>query len=186
MTAPFNLIIAGVGGQGVYGLNRVLWRLCESAGLHCQGSVFKGGAQRQGGIHAVLRIFQASHRDYANYSSQVPPGELDLILGFEPAETLRYHAFFGSRTKIVCNTAVIRFVTERRPEFKSVDALQTLQGLGLPLLAKDYRRHQGAKRTNYLLGRDACAAGYLPFSVDAFDRAFADTFKPTGSRSASS
>jgi len=69
MSAPFNLIIAGVGGQGVYGLNRVLWRLCESAGLHCQGSVFKGGAQRQGGIHAVLRIFQASERDYANYSS---------------------------------------------------------------------------------------------------------------------
>jgi len=71
---------------------------------------------------------------------------------------------------------------ERRPGFKSVDAMQSLQGLGLPLLAKDYSP-QGAKRTNYLLGRDACEAAFLPFSVEAFDRAFADTF--TGSRSAS-
>ena len=45
---PFNLVIAGVGGQGVATLAKVFWLLASRSDLHCQGSMVKGGAQRLG------------------------------------------------------------------------------------------------------------------------------------------
>src|SRR6185369_8468064 len=76
---PFNLVIAGVGGQGVATLAKVFWLLASRSDLHCQGSMVKGGAQRLGTVIATLRLFPTQAEDFAEYSPETPAGKLDLL-----------------------------------------------------------------------------------------------------------
>src|ERR1017187_2708718 len=103
---PYNIIIAGVGGQGVNTLTRIVCDICEQKGMKCQSSMFKGGAQRLGSIHSELRIFSDGNPYYNFYSSQIKIGDLDLLIGLEPWETLRYSHYFNQKTSIFMNTRI--------------------------------------------------------------------------------
>ena len=51
-----NLIVAGIGGQGVNALAHVLAKTFFGAGLGCQYTVHKGGAQSLGSVYAEFKI----------------------------------------------------------------------------------------------------------------------------------
>lgn len=187
--APLNLILAGVGGQGVYTLNRVLWLLCEKYSFQCQGSIFKGGAQQLGSIYSVLRIFTKPNADASHYSSQIQEGDLDLLLGLEPWETLRYLHYSHANTQIVMNTKVSPLLLERyRDSAKEKrenekeqrvfdDPVQRVLSLKLPTIAEDFTARacthfQKGKMANFLLGQAAIEKGLLPFTESDYIAAF--------------
>ena len=81
----YDIVLAGVGGQGVLSLGRIIAGSAMREGLHVVQSELHGMSQRGGAVVAHLRI---SERPVD--SSLVPRGAASLILSLEPLEALRY------------------------------------------------------------------------------------------------
>jgi len=79
-----NLVIAGVGGQGVVSLAQLLSQLAADNGLNVKQSEVHGMAQRGGSVSSHVRF---SKKPIA--SAIIAPQEADFVLGSEPLETLR-------------------------------------------------------------------------------------------------
>lgn len=175
---PFNLIVAGIGGQGVVSLIQPIWLVCEQKKWLAQGSINKGGAQQHGSVHAELRVFSDSSTDYSLHSPQIPDGELDLLIALEPWEALRYQRTFGKNTKIITNTRVIPLVMERYlKDFNRSPSrrnpIEELSGLGHPMTSSDYTQRAienlGKSRwAGLLMIKDACDQNLLPFDWKSF------------------
>ncbi len=175
----FNLIISGVGGQGVFSLTKVIWNICNLTGIKCQGSVFKGGAQRMGTIYSCLRIFNSDVEDYSSYSVQVFKGELDLIIGLEPWETLRYQDYFNKNTKIIMNEPIYPLFMDRYKEFSVKDPVKAVHDMGLFTISRDFTkdaiaRFNSKKMTNYLIGHECMVQGLLPFGTHNYLKTFSE------------
>ncbi|MGA9326563.1 MAG: indolepyruvate oxidoreductase subunit beta [Salegentibacter sp.] len=83
-----NIILSGVGGQGILTIAAVLDTAALSENLHIKQSEVHGMSQRGGAVQSHVRI---SHKEI--YSDLIPEGKADLILSVEPMELLRYMPF---------------------------------------------------------------------------------------------
>ncbi len=80
----FNMIITGIGGQGVVSAGTIIAEAALADGLSIRNSDATGLAQRGGSVHSQIKIG-------ANVKSTIlHPGTADVILGFEPLEASRY------------------------------------------------------------------------------------------------
>jgi Pyruvate/2-oxoacid:ferredoxin oxidoreductase gamma subunit len=177
-----NIIIAGIGGQGVNSLYRVLVRLCAEKNIYCKSSLFKGGAQRLGSVHATLRLFPDDNTIYNWHSSQINVHELDLLIGLEPWETLRYLPFAGPQTKIWSNTRIAPLFIERFLKEKTEDPVGILKQLDNFKILEDYsalawQQYQDHRMVNYLMGKAVMEANQLPFTKNDFIHAFMQEIK---------
>lgn len=80
-----NIILAGVGGQGILSIAYVIDNAALEGGLHFKQAEVHGMAQRGGAVQSHLRV-----ADHPVRSDLVPEGAADLILSVEPLEALRY------------------------------------------------------------------------------------------------
>lgn len=96
MSADCNLIISGVGGQGVLSLSSIMGLAAIREGLDVKQSEVHGMAQRGGAVMAHLRV---SDRPIA--SGLVPKGRAHLIVGLEPVESLRYLGYLSPTGTII-------------------------------------------------------------------------------------
>ena len=78
-----NIAIAGVGGQGVLTLAEILAKAALAEGLNVRVGEIHGMAQRGGHVVCTVRI-----GDDAS-GPVIDAGAADLLVGFEPVETLR-------------------------------------------------------------------------------------------------
>jgi indolepyruvate ferredoxin oxidoreductase beta subunit len=85
-----DVILAGVGGQGVLSIAAAIARAALNEGLNARQSEVHGMAQRGGAVLAHLRI-----SDEMIASDLVPRGEADIIISMEPLECLRYTAWLA-------------------------------------------------------------------------------------------
>ena len=82
--APTNVLIVGVGGQGVIMVSKVLAELCQLQGLQVKQSEVHGMAKRGGGVFSHVR-FGAQV-----WSPTIPKGEAHVLVALEWAEGLRW------------------------------------------------------------------------------------------------
>ncbi len=94
-----DIIIAGVGGQGILTIARVLSIAATKRGLHVKQSEVHGMSQRGGAVYSHLRI-----SDSEIFSDLIPAGKADLILAIEPLEALRYATMLRPGGTIVAST----------------------------------------------------------------------------------
>ena len=80
----FNIVIAGVGGQGVLMASKVLAESALVSGMDVKQNEVHGMAQRGGSVISFVRIGDQIS------SPVVMPGSADLLISFEPLEALRY------------------------------------------------------------------------------------------------
>ena len=83
-TAPTNVLIVGVGGQGVIMVSKILARLSQLEGLQVKQSEVHGMAKRGGSVFSHIRFGEEV------WSPTIPMGEADVVLGLEWAEGLRW------------------------------------------------------------------------------------------------
>jgi indolepyruvate ferredoxin oxidoreductase beta subunit len=100
---PYNLIIAGVGGQGNVLASRVLGGMLTGKGFRVTiGDTF-GASQRGGSVMSHIRISADS-----NWSPQIPKGRAHMIIALEPAEAVRVLGGYGNpKVQVLCNTRPI-------------------------------------------------------------------------------
>jgi indolepyruvate ferredoxin oxidoreductase beta subunit len=91
-----DIILAGVGGQGVLSIASVLAKAASSAGLDVRQSEVHGMAQRGGAVLSHLRI-----ADSGIACDLIPRGRASLILSMEVLESLRYTDFLAPDGAIV-------------------------------------------------------------------------------------
>ena len=91
------LIIVAVGGQGNLLASKVLGEAALIEGVDVRMSEIHGMAQRGGVVESSIIFGEAT-------SSIISDGEADILLGFEPAETLRAINRCSKTTKVVTNT----------------------------------------------------------------------------------
>ena len=80
-----DVILAGVGGQGVLSVASIIAQAAAGEGLCVRQSEVHGMAQRGGAVLAHLRI-----SDDPIAGDLVPKGCADIIISMEPLESLRY------------------------------------------------------------------------------------------------
>ena len=80
-----NIILSGVGGQGILTIAATIGRSALSEGLQLKQAEVHGMSQRGGDVQSHLRL---SSEPIA--SDLIPEGKADLIISVEPLESLRY------------------------------------------------------------------------------------------------
>ncbi|MBC8258119.1 MAG: 2-oxoacid:acceptor oxidoreductase family protein [SAR324 cluster bacterium] len=81
---PTNVLVVGVGGQGVILVSKVLAQLCLSKGLQVKQSEIHGMAKRGGTVFSHIRFGPQV------WSPTIPAGEVDVLVALEWAEGLRW------------------------------------------------------------------------------------------------
>ena len=81
----YDIILAGVGGQGVLSVAAVVSLAALKDGYKLRQSEVHGMSQRGGAVVANMRISTADIE-----SDLIPKGNADVILSMEPLEALRY------------------------------------------------------------------------------------------------
>lgn len=97
----FNIVIAGVGGQGVLLASKVLSESALASGMDVKQNEVHGMAQRGGSVISFVRIGERVA------SPVVIPGTADLLISFEPLEALRYLHYLRTGGMLVYNRARI-------------------------------------------------------------------------------
>lgn len=94
-----DIILAGVGGQGILSIAASIGMAAINSGLHLKQAEVHGMSQRGGDVHSDLRI---SDREIA--SDLIPEGKADMIISVEPMESLRYIPMLAPDGWLVTNT----------------------------------------------------------------------------------
>lgn len=103
MDKNFNIIIAGVGGQGLITLTQILAEAAFSEGYEVKTSELHGLSQRGGSVETHIRFGKKI------YTPLVDEAKADLILALEIQEGLRKIAFSNKKTVFVVNDSFISY-----------------------------------------------------------------------------
>jgi len=96
---PKNVLIVGVGGQGVIMVSKVLAYLAQSRGFEVKQSEVHGMAKRGGSVFSHVRFGEQV------WSPTIPRGEADILVALEWAEGLRWLPFMKPEAGIfICDT----------------------------------------------------------------------------------
>jgi indolepyruvate ferredoxin oxidoreductase beta subunit len=93
----YNIIISGIGGQGVLTVARILGEAALYSGIKVRMSEVHGLSQRFGSIFAHVRMGDQV------YGGLVPMGKGNMLLALEPAESLRYMHYMKKGGALVLN-----------------------------------------------------------------------------------
>jgi indolepyruvate ferredoxin oxidoreductase beta subunit len=148
----YNVLVAGVGGQGSLVLGNVIAEAASKKGFSpVIGQIF--GASRRGGT-----VFTHIRLARGQVGPLIPRGQVDLLVGLEPMEALRAAAeLAGERTTTIMNTAKIETLGTLAglvtyPDIEeiissvkrvcgvviTVDARETLELLGSPVVLNSF------------------------------------------------
>lgn len=94
-----NIILAGVGGQGIVSISFVIDMAALKQGLHFKQAEVHGMSQRGGAVSSHLRV-----ADSPIHSDLVPRGRGNLVLAVEPLESLRYVEYLSPEGTLVTGT----------------------------------------------------------------------------------
>lgn len=100
-----NIVLCGVGGQGTVLASKLLAAAAMSKDIPVMSAETIGMAQRGGSVFSHLRMGDNL------YSPMIETGTADLIIGFEPGETVRMLPYLKGHGHIVVSTRAVKPVT---------------------------------------------------------------------------
>ena len=169
----FDIILAGVGGQGVLSLATIIAAAATRAGLKVRQSEVHGMAQRGGSVLAHLRISSD-----VIHSDLVPRGRADLILAMEPLEALRYTDYLGADGAVVSGIETIRNI-DPYPELATImEPLRSIKKHRLIATTALARQAGNPKSANLVLV--GAASSYLPLAEADIIASVSDIFGRKG------
>jgi Pyruvate/2-oxoacid:ferredoxin oxidoreductase gamma subunit len=159
-----NVLIAGIGRQGINTLAKVLALACRAAGRSCHYTVHKGGAQSLGSVFAEMRIATGP---LPVLGPSIPSGKLDILVAMDPWEALRHYHLANADTVFFVETETMPIFTDRSVPAERERALgnpvDQLNRLSPRIAWRNYRRDAMASAgtvnmANYFVGLDCLSA----------------------------
>lgn len=139
------LIIVAVGGQGNLLASKVLGEAALLSGLPVRMSEIHGMAQRGGVVESAIVFGDAA-------STIISDGEADILMGFEPSETLRAMGRCNPATRVITNLSplppftaaigkgvypeiekIVELIRERTENLIAFDAMALAREAGSPM-----------------------------------------------------
>ncbi len=172
------ILFTGVGGQGTLLASRLLGEAVMAEGLDVCVSEVHGMAQRGGVVESTVMLGGIS-------GPIISEGEADVLVSFEPLETIRALPKCSRKSIIITNTVPIEPFTVKlgQAEYPDVDQwvgfmkenYATVRALDADSLAKEAGT---AKAVNVVLIGTLAATGVLPVSADVLRETIRRTVKP--------
>lgn len=106
-----NIVLCGVGGQGTVLASKLIAAAAMERSLPVMSAETIGMAQRGGSVFSHVRIGEGV------YSPMIAKGEADIILGFEPGETVRMLPFLKEGGTVIVSSREIIPVTATLSNF---------------------------------------------------------------------
>jgi indolepyruvate ferredoxin oxidoreductase beta subunit len=100
MVKEFNILITGVGGQGVILMSELLGKAAVADNLRVRGSEILGMAVRGGSVTSVIRIGDDV------YGPLIPTGKCHVMVSMEPSEALRNISYLSKYSLVIINKAI--------------------------------------------------------------------------------
>ena len=174
MSETTNILVVGIGGQGVMTAAEVLAQAALQQGLDVKKTEVAGMAQRGGVVTSHVRFGERV------LSPAIPSGEADILLGFEPAEALRWLHYLRPTAVALVNRdrqppPVVNLGLFDYPE----DPVGDIEASGIEthaLAAGQLARELGNPKlvNTLMLG---AVSGYLPFDPESLKNAILDRFR---------
>jgi len=172
----YNVLIVGVGGQGIILASDVLSRAAAWHGYDVKKNEIHGMAQRGGSVSSHVRFGPLVS------SPVIKMGEVDVLLSFEQLETVRYFPFLSARAKVIVNDIkilppavftgkqeyppdILERIKERVPDAVVLDGAQIAGTLGNPRVVNVV-----------FLG---VLSTYLDIPAKAYEAVLTESLKPT-------
>jgi len=170
----YDLIVAGVGGQGVLSMAAIIGNAAIAQGLLAKLSEVHGMAQRGGAVNAHLRL-----SDRPIESDLIPRGTADLVLGLEPVETLRYLEYLAPHGTLVTTSCPLVNIPDYPDPAEVLEQVRRLPH-ALVIDAERLAAEAGDPLTlNTVMVGAACHL--LPLEPGTLEAAVSETFARKGS-----
>ena len=177
-----NIILCGVGGQGTVLASKLTAAASMGKGLDVRSAETIGMAQRGGSVISFLRIGDSS-------TPLIRQGCADLIIGFEPAETVRALSYLKKGGTVITSDRAMMPVTAalKGSDYegkKMTDYLKSLEGgfIGKLVIVNTDKALEdlgSPKVMNMVLLGAAARGGYLgEVTIDDIRRALVKKVKP--------
>lgn len=166
----YDIIIAGVGGQGILSIATVLGRAVISQGLNLKQAEVHGMAQRGGAVQSHFRF-----SDQAVASDVIPLGRADLIVSMEPMEALRYVNHLAPSGWIVSNSVPVENIASY-PDLQLVKDAFDQFPQHFVFDGTDLARSAGSLRSLNMAMLGAASA-FIPLPTEALEQAIRDQFE---------
>jgi indolepyruvate ferredoxin oxidoreductase beta subunit len=168
-----DIILAGVGGQGILSIAAVIGMAAVESGMYLKQAEVHGMSQRGGAVQSHLRI-----SDQAIASDLIPEGECDMILSVEPMEALRYLPFLGKEGWVVSSTKTFQNIEDYPGEEELFNEFKKIQNHKL-IDASEIARKLGTQKVSNIVMLGA-AASQLGLSLDRLEGALSSLFGRKG------
>ena len=124
-----DIILAGVGGQGILTIATIIGDAAAVAGLSLKQAEVHGMSQRGGDVQSNLRLSTDEI-----YSDLIKEGAADLIISMEPMEALRYLTYLDKEGWVVTSSHPFKNITNNPEEEALMNELNNLpQVAALPI-----------------------------------------------------
>jgi len=170
-----DIIISGVGGQGILTIAALLDTAALLEDLFVKQSEIHGMSQRGGAVQSHVRI-----ADREVYSDLIPYGQADMLLSIEPMELFRYLPYMAPDAVVL--TDINPYVNI--PDYPDKDELMAA--------IKQFPRHvivdarDIAKKTGNIRAQNivllGAASHFLPFKDETMEEAIRQLFQRKGDR----
>jgi indolepyruvate ferredoxin oxidoreductase beta subunit len=171
----FDIILAGVGGQGVLSVSAIIASSAMKEGLAVKQSEVHGMSQRGGAVLANLRL---SSRPIA--SDLIPRGSAAMILSMEPIESLRYLEFLSEGGTVISATNPVVNIPDYPPIDDVLAAIRTLPHAILVDAETLARQAGSARATNMVMV--GAASPLLPVAFDTVEHFVETLFAAKGAK----
>jgi len=169
----YDIILAGVGGQGVLSLAAVIALGAQKAGLKVRQSEVHGMAQRGGAVLAHLRL-----SDSEIAGDLIPLGRASMILSMEPLEALRYLRYLGEGGIVVTSSDPVVNIRNYPEKNEIISEIEKLPESLIVHSTKRAKEAGSVKATNMVMV--GAAADFLPLSPAVLEEAIRDIFRSKG------
>lgn len=152
-----DIILSGVGGQGILSIATIIGEAATQAGLYLKQAEVHGMSQRGGDVQSNLRLSTEPI-----FSDLIPKGKTDIIISMEPMEALRYLDCLAADGIVVTSSKPLVNITNYPEEKQIIAELEKLPRTvkaDTDALAKDLNLPKGANMI--LLGMAAPYIGVL-------------------------
>lgn len=171
-----DIILAGVGGQGILTIAAVIGTAAVNKGLYLKQAEVHGMSQRGGDVQSNLRI-----SDKPIYSDLITRGDADMVLSVEPMEALRYLPFLKNDGYVITNTSPYKNIPDYPEIDKVLDKINALDkklALDADKIAKE---DVGTARASNIVMLGA-ASPYLGLDLDELEKAIKELFGRKGEK----
>lgn len=171
----YDIVLCGVGGQGVLSTAYVIDHAAVDAGLFFKQPEIHGMSQRGGAVSAQVRI-----ADEPVSSDLISSGSAKAVLSVEPMESLRYLSLLSKDGWVFTDVTPLKNIAEYPDMAKLYEVLFSLPHV-VAVDATRLAAKAGASKAQNMVVLGA-AASHLPFSLESLEKNIKALFEAKGER----